>query len=42
MKKKEYEKPMIRIIDLHHQVHLLQASGQAGTQDYNVNDYYEQ
>ena len=42
MKKKEYEKPMTIVIELQNGVKLLQASGQAGAQDYNENPYHEE
>lgn len=38
MKKKEYERPTMQVVKLQQQQHLLQASGQAGVQDYNWND----
>ena len=34
MKKKEYERPTMQVVQLKQQTHLLQASGQAGVQDY--------
>ena len=38
MKKKEYEEPTMQVVKLQQQQHLLQASGQAGVQNYNWND----
>lgn len=38
MKKKEYERPTVQVVKLQHHAHLLQASGQAGVQDYNWNE----
>ena len=38
MKKKKYEKPSLEVVVLKQQQHLLQASGQAGVQDYNWNE----
>lgn len=40
--KRKYEKPSTRVIELQHRTHLLQASGQAGVQDYTNHDYYEE
>ncbi len=34
MKKKEYERPTMQVVQLKQQQHLLQASGQAGVQNY--------
>jgi len=38
MKKKEYERPTMQVVQLKQQPHLLQASGQADVQDYNWNE----
>ena len=35
MKKKKYEKPSLKVVVLNQQSSLLQASGQAGVQNYN-------
>ena len=37
MRKKNYLKPTMQVVKLQQQQHLLQASGQAGVQDYNWN-----
>ncbi len=37
MKKKEYERPTMQVVQLKQQQYLLQASGQAGVQNYNWN-----
>ena len=42
MKRKDYRKPTMKIVQLQHQTHLLQASGQASMQDYTVHDYEEE
>lgn len=39
MKRKDYEKPTMKVVKLQHQCHILAGSnGQAGVQDYNWND----
>jgi len=38
MKRKEYEVPTMQVVKLKQQAQLLQASGQAGVQDYNWNN----
>ena len=38
MKKKEYEKPTMQVVQLKQQTHLLQGSGQADVQDYYWNE----
>jgi hypothetical protein len=38
MKKKDYQKPTMQVVKLQRQAHLLQASGQAGVQNYDWND----
>ena len=35
MKKKQYERPSVEVVVLNQQTALLQASGQAGVQNYN-------
>lgn len=40
--KKKFEKPELQVVELQHKTHLLQASGQAGVQDYTNHDYYEE
>ena len=40
--KKEYERPRMEVIIMQRQTVLQSASGQAGTQDYYVNHYYEE
>ena len=40
MKKKEYEKPSMKVYELKQQPQLLQ--GSAGLNDYNWNDYEEE
>ena len=42
MKKKDYQKPTMQVVKLQHQAHLLQASGQAGVQNYNWNTEEEE
>ena len=42
MKKKEYERPSTRVIELQHKTHLLQASGQADVQNYQWNNVDEE
>jgi len=37
MKKKDYLKPTVQVVKLQQQTHLLQASGQAGVENYNWN-----
>jgi hypothetical protein len=41
MKRKNYERPTMKVVQLKHKTHLLQASGTAGTQDYKWNEYNE-
>lgn len=41
MKKKQYQKPTMRVVMLQRHAHLLQASGSGSLQDYNWNDYDE-
>ena len=38
MKRKQYEKPSLEVVVLNQKPTLLQASGQAGVQDYNWNE----
>ncbi len=38
MKKKKYEKPSLKVVVLNQQSSLLQASGQAGVQNYPFED----
>ena len=38
MKKKEYEKPSLEVVVLNQKPTLLQASGQAGVQNYDWNN----
>lgn len=42
MKRKDYQKPTMQVVKLKQQAQLLQASGQAGVQNYNWNDYQEE
>jgi len=43
MKRKDYRKPTMKVVKLHHQCHILAGSnGQAGVQDYKWNDYEEE
>lgn len=44
MKRKDYEKPTMKVVKLQQQTHLLagSASGQAGVQNYNWNNYEEE
>ncbi len=44
MKRKNYERPTMKVVKLQHQTHLLQASQQSettGTRNYNWNEYDE-
>ena len=42
MKKKDYQKPTMRVVMLQHRTQLLQASGSESLQDYNWNDYTDE
>ena len=43
MKRKDYTRPMMKVVEVRHRCHILQASpGQAGVQNYTVNGYYEE
>jgi len=43
MKKKDYEKPTIQVVQLKHQSYILVGSpGDATLRDYSVEDYYEE
>lgn len=42
MKKKQYQKPTMKVVMLQHRTQLLQASGSGSLQDYNWNNYDEQ
>ena len=38
MKRKDYQKPTMKVVQLQHQARLLQASGQADVQNYKWNE----
>ena len=43
MKRKIYQKPTMKVVELQHQSHILTtSSGDAGVQDYTTHDYYEE
>ena len=45
MKTKVYQRPTMKVVQLQHQTHLLQASTQdkeVGMRNYNVENYYEE
>ena len=45
MKRKDYERPTMKVVQLQQRTHLLQASVQSetiGTQNYTTNDYEEE
>ena len=42
MKRKDYQKPTMNVVELQHKTQLLQASSETvGTQNYNWNEYDE-
>ena len=40
--KRAYERPQMQVVELRQQAPLICTSGNAGTQDYTVNPYYEE
>ena len=43
MKRKDYERPTMKVVQLQHHCHILAGSnGQAGVQDYNWNNEVEE
>ena len=45
MKRKDYRRPTMKVVQLKHRTHLLQASAQdkeVGMRNYNVENYYEE
>jgi hypothetical protein len=42
MKRKDYEKPTMKVVKLQQTGMLMTSNGNAGVQDYTTHDYYEE